>query len=389
MANLKVFLSSTCYDFNILRSHIRNFISDFGYDPVMSDYSDVLYDHRLHTHSSCVQEVTNCDILILIIGSRFGGKVIPKALSLVDIEKVKLLSQSNKLFDNPENLSITQLEVMKALERGIPIFTFVDSKVWHDHNVYEKNKDKAILKEITFPSIDKLENAVYIFEFINFIRHLTDNNSIQSFSRIDDIDNHLRKQWSGLFQRLLFETKSKIVEDRKLEFISNQISDIKAVVLSSISSSELKETAKGAIKFRRLLDLIIAFQADEPLTIIKSNNSWEQLLAQLEILSVDSVVDHRKNYSHFNRIAFIKNDLTFYICRFKFQELNSIIRDWNDFIQLSPTMREAIYNAVSDINSSRGIIYNILEHIDMDLETFKLFGEIENLNLDDNSSDER
>ena len=173
MSNLKVFVSSTCYDFNILRSHLRNFITDFGYDPVMSDYSDVLYDHRLHTHSSCVQEVANCDVIILIIGARFGGKIIPRALNLVDLDKVKLLSQSNKLFDNPENFSITQLEVMKALERGIPIFTFVDSKVWHDHNVYEKNKDKPILRDITFPSIDKLDNAIYIFEFINFIRNLS------------------------------------------------------------------------------------------------------------------------------------------------------------------------------------------------------------------------
>jgi len=215
LANLKIFISSTCYDLSIVRSQLRGFILGLGYEPVMSDFSDVLYDPRAHTHTSCVQEVTNCDMLILIIGSRFGGTAIPKAIDEVDIIKLMNKSKSKKIFENPNKLSITQLEVLKAIEYNIPIFTFIDSKVYHDHLVYENNKGKGMADKITYPSIDKQETAIYIFEFINFLRLSVENNNISEFMRMEEIETFLRKQWSGLLQRLLYEQRSKKTEERK------------------------------------------------------------------------------------------------------------------------------------------------------------------------------
>jgi len=57
-----------------------------GYEPVMSENVDVLFDPRTHTHLSCVKQVENCDMTVLIIGSRFGGEVISKALDEFDID---------------------------------------------------------------------------------------------------------------------------------------------------------------------------------------------------------------------------------------------------------------------------------------------------------------
>jgi len=51
---------------------------------------------------------------------------------------------------------------------------------------------------IEFPSIEIPETAVYIFEFINFMRLRTNNNSIYQFSKIDDIEDVLKKQWAGI-----------------------------------------------------------------------------------------------------------------------------------------------------------------------------------------------
>ena len=83
MAGLKVFISSTCYDLSLLRSELRSFILSLGYDPVMSDYADVVYDPRIHTHTSCIDEVANCDMLVVIIGSRLGGKSVPENLRVL------------------------------------------------------------------------------------------------------------------------------------------------------------------------------------------------------------------------------------------------------------------------------------------------------------------
>lgn len=39
MANLKIFISSTCYDLGVVRAQLRNFIQRMGYEPVMSFFN--------------------------------------------------------------------------------------------------------------------------------------------------------------------------------------------------------------------------------------------------------------------------------------------------------------------------------------------------------------
>jgi hypothetical protein len=50
MAGPKIFVSSTCYDLSMARDQLRNFLIGLGYEPVLSEYSDVLFDPRVHTH---------------------------------------------------------------------------------------------------------------------------------------------------------------------------------------------------------------------------------------------------------------------------------------------------------------------------------------------------
>ncbi|NIJ82131.1 hypothetical protein FHT10_003288 [Xanthomonas arboricola] len=101
----------------------------------MSDYADVLYDPRSHTHDSCLKEVPGCDMVVLIIGSRFGGTAVPSALTLIDFDKVAGASTKSQIAESKERLSITQLEVLKAVEAGVPIYTFIDERVLHDHHL--------------------------------------------------------------------------------------------------------------------------------------------------------------------------------------------------------------------------------------------------------------
>jgi len=248
MAKLRVFVSSTCYDLSVLRSELRPFISNMGYEPIMSDYSDILYDPRTHTHDSCLNEVPNADLIVLIIGSRFGGVAVPSALEGIDFEALRKLSTKTAILENKTTFSITQLEIFKAIEHGIPIYVFVEEQVLHDHLVYEKNKDKKdVVEKIDFPSIQKKESAKYIFEFINFLSHRVTNNSITSFSRLDDIRAHLTGQWSQLFQRLILEGRTRTHEERRFRDFAEQMEDLKAVILASVATPNLREIAKGAI----------------------------------------------------------------------------------------------------------------------------------------------
>ncbi len=260
MARLRVFISSTCYDLDILRGELRPFISGMGYEPVMSDYSDVLYDPRSHTHDSCLKDVPSCDMVILIVGSRFGGTAVPSALQQLDFTSLEKLSTKADVLDTKEKLSITQLEVLKAVEAAIPVYAFVDERVLHDHHVYEKNKEKKdVIDHIEFPSIQKRETARYIFEFINFLSHRTTNNSVLAFSRLEDIRTQLASQWSQLFQRLLLEGRTRAQEARRYRDFSERIDDLKAVVLASLATPDLRDTAKGAVQFRHLIGFVSNF----------------------------------------------------------------------------------------------------------------------------------
>lgn len=237
MSALKVFISSTCYDLTNVRDGLRNFICSLGYEPVMSEYADVLFDPRIHTHTSCVEEVKNCDILVLIIGGRFGGNAVSEAISMVDFERVKEEIKTGTLTEN-QSLSITHLEVLKAVEYEIPIYTFIKEDVLNDHKLYERNKSKSIISEITFPSIEKQETAKYIFEFINIVRLRNHGNNIFPFVKESDIETILKKQWSSYFQKLL---KEHSVREEKM---NNSVLEKKVDELQSLIWRFIKETPR-------------------------------------------------------------------------------------------------------------------------------------------------
>ncbi|ONN48976.1 hypothetical protein AC057_18665 [Acinetobacter genomosp. 33YU] len=85
MAGLKMFVSSTCYDLAEERNQLRQFISDLGHEPILSEYNEILYDFNEHTHVSCVREISNADMVILVIGTRFGGVAIDETKKIIDL----------------------------------------------------------------------------------------------------------------------------------------------------------------------------------------------------------------------------------------------------------------------------------------------------------------
>lgn len=353
MAKLRIFVSSTCYDLGVIRSELRPFISSLGYEPVMSDYSDILYDPRSHTHESCIKEVPNCDMVLLIIGPRFGGTGIPSVLENFDFDVISNLSSNTGLIENKDKLSITQLEILKAVEQSIPVYAFVDESVLHDHHVYEKNKDKpSVIKEIEFPSIQKKETAKYIFEFINFLTHRTTNNSIASFSRLEDIKSTLVGQWSQLFQRLLSETRKRSIDSKRYLDFSERLDDLKAVILASIDTPNLRETARGAIQYRHLISFLSSFEIDNYRELLVSDFSWEDVLQELDIKEIKKV-DRGDGYRH--RVYFIKEDGTFYESRFPARLIDGFKIDWANFCGIDKESRQAIVDATLQDRNSRRI----------------------------------
>lgn len=209
---LNVFISSTCYDLGPIRDQLKKSLTALGHEPVLSDHGDVLFDPRTHTHTSCLDEVQNADVLVLIIGGRFGGTAVPEALSSLSLGTL-----------SSRRTSITQAEAVSAIQHDIPIYTFIDLAVLGDHATYERNKSNpAYLAALpVFNSINKQETATYIFEFINFVRLRSTNNALFPFRSVDEIESVLRQQWSAYFRKLLREQHAaKDINSMRLKRVS-------------------------------------------------------------------------------------------------------------------------------------------------------------------------
>lgn len=364
MAGLKVFVSSTCYDLSILRSSIRNFIVSLGYEPIMSDYADVVYDPRQHTHTSCVEEVSNCDMLIVIIGSRFGGKSVPEALDKVDLSSVDKTFEDIKEKGIP--ISITQLEVIEAIKNNIPVYAFIDKKVYYQHELYEKNKNNV--KDIYYTAIEKQETAKYIFEFINFLRHKSSGNSVFEFEKMQDIESILKKQWSGYFQRLLSEQRQRSDEQKQLDLLSEQFKDLKTALLSTIGDDKQREVASGIVNYRRMMEFFISLKVTKAVITTKKV-SLDDIFREIGIVEI---VDAKKVLGFldrpiWHRLFLIKQDKSFFDCRISFEILNNINDEWNSFKELPRTSKELIYDTLKELYSPR---FSNSRYHSEDLDTF-------------------
>lgn len=212
MASPRVFISSTCFDLAEVRDSLLSFCQGFGFEVVMSDKGDVFYHPDLHTHESCVSEISNCQLFILIIGGRFGGKY------KIDPSK-----------------SITNAEYNAAKETGIPVFTFVKEGVLADHHVYQKNRGKDFAPNIEFPSIENQDYAENIFNFIDLVKGSNVNNGFFGFTYARDLHDSLRKQWAGLF----FDFLSQRGVSNQLKSTNESITNL------TIASKKIEELIKN------------------------------------------------------------------------------------------------------------------------------------------------
>jgi hypothetical protein len=355
---------------------LKSFIEKLGYDAILSEYNDIFFNPEDHTHESCVKDIINSDIVILIIGSRFGGQGIPSLKSLVDFGALASASSKHDILNKKEQLSITQYEVLKAVEANIPIYTFVEDNVYHDHNVYEHNKDNSeIISKMNFPSIPKRETAPYIFEFINFMRARTHNNALFVFNKFDDMEDILLKQWSNLFQSLLSESKTKRLASSQMNQISNQLDDMKALIMSSVNKENSKDAAKGVLKFRSLINYIDGLLPNPDL--IYKNQSWADLMRDCNIIGTREF----ENKEMKKRIAIVKKDNSFYLPTLSFNDDAYEIykKEWPAFAEISEATKKIIVEAVRDTSSR----FRDLRYYDISIDDY-----INNLRDESSKSDD-
>ena len=186
MAKPRVFVSSTFYDLRQVREDLDRFISGLGYEAVLHEAGDIAYGKDSPPEGYIRREVEMCDILVCVIGGRYGTE-----------------SQ-----EHPGS-SITQQELKAAIENQVQVFIFIEQDVHSEYGTYSINKENA---DIKYRFVDN----PLVFEFIDSVHNLPRNNPITTFQTAHDIVEFLRSQWAGLFQRFLQDQK-RLQEIKTLE----------------------------------------------------------------------------------------------------------------------------------------------------------------------------
>jgi Domain of unknown function (DUF4062) len=78
MSKPRVFVSSTYFDLKHVRSSLETFITTLGFDVVLSEKGRIAYSPDMPLDESCYREAQAADILVLIIGGRYGSEASPR-----------------------------------------------------------------------------------------------------------------------------------------------------------------------------------------------------------------------------------------------------------------------------------------------------------------------
>jgi hypothetical protein len=218
MAIPRVFISSTFYDLKQVREDIERAVRDLGYEPVRNETGNIPYGKDERPEAYAYREVELCDIVVSIIGGRFGSE-----------------SQQEQPY------SISQKELRTALARGIQVFIFIEKNVLAEFSTYQLNK---INENTKYRYVDNIK----IYQFIEEIHKLPRNNPIASFETSSDIIKYLKLQWAGLFQRFL-EDQQRMSEYKILEEMNSVASTLKQLVDFLTEERRNKDEAIQSILF--------------------------------------------------------------------------------------------------------------------------------------------
>ena len=309
MARPRIFISSTFYDLKQVRSDIERSIRELGYEPVRHETGAVPYSKDERLESGAYREIDLSDVIVFIMGGRFGSES-----------------------EEEPGYSISQVELKRALDSGIPVFIFVEGSVLNEYDTYKLNKDSA---KIQYSSV----NNIKVFQFLEELYSLPRNNPITQFEVAGDITNFLKEQFAGLFHRFLQEQK-RLKEVRVLDEMNSVAKTLKELVGFLTDERKNRDDAIKSIlltnhpAFQRLSELTktpyrVFFSTRNEMEAWLKARNWNQIPADaLYKGSVEEwVQEKRAKYLIFTKNIFDEND----------RLLPFTAGDWdNEWIQLVP-----------------------------------------------------
>ena len=286
MAFPSVFISSTYLDLVETRNAILSCFNKRHFNAVSMERGGISYDHNKPMDYSCYEAVKDCDMMVLVIGSRYGSAV-SDGISSTDGRTIN---------------SITKQEYLQARAVGIKILTFVKQSVIHEYYTYT-NQPSAQRKLFQPTFVDNLA----IFDLIKEIKSLSHNNELIPYVESLEIIDKIEKEIAHLVQKGLSNTtqntplkKVKInayklfyarrTKNMSLTELARTVGVKRAHISSLESVKKINHDDINELPFRECDQLIL--------------EKLEDVLECRGLLSVgqdDDMLSHYVNYYYINR----------------------------------------------------------------------------------------
>ena len=169
--HIKIFVSSTVYDFETDLRRIFTLLDAYGYDVYMSKEGTIPLSSRLSNLVNCVNGVEECDVFLGIVRPLVGSGVLKKG-----------------------ERSITAQEFDKAIALGMPRFILADYKVEFAHRFLTlmrmktkdipMNREREITREDGQKVLEITPNNLVHGECVDVYRAAIQNNINPATRRI-------------------------------------------------------------------------------------------------------------------------------------------------------------------------------------------------------------
>lgn len=215
-------ISSTYYDLRQVRADLIAFLEkEMGYTPIASELNSFPVDPDANTVQNCTRRVENeADVLILIIGGRFG-------------------------YVEPESSrSVTNLEYLAARAKRIPIFAFIEPSLLPLVPVWKANPEADLSSSVQDPRV------------LGFLEEVRDKDKVwaREFSSAKDIIEALRASFAHLSRQGLEWSRKLQGLSPDAEFLSTLDGRSLRLVLERPQSWEVRFLFEEVTKGLRTVD---------------------------------------------------------------------------------------------------------------------------------------
>ncbi|MDR1004862.1 MAG: DUF4062 domain-containing protein [Prevotellaceae bacterium] len=239
---MKVFISSTCKDLSEVRSNLCEYLKQFSYTPILSEIIGTIGQEgfiaspTMSTEENCINGVKKSDIVIHLIGKYWGNRISSKTFSQLRVTDRDESNQKQKGFLEDfanEDISITQAEILSALENDIPVFCFIDKDILTNLKQLGKLKEDKKKQQISIwnGEDDGYQNNFVqnIFNWVNYMGARQKGTWRFEYNTATEIKNIFIKQ-SIFFYKSLLDDRKK----RKIDNVSTN--SVSALILKSESA---------------------------------------------------------------------------------------------------------------------------------------------------------